>query len=557
MQSLWLNQKVYKLVRSNMKKEMLIIFASGCAQQVYDTQGEEYISIEIIELNERECKSNAFEEIELDNVGRVYGGAGSGLAVNDLNNDGLIDIFFVNIEYNSSIFWNKGNLKFEKEIFEVTGGKNVNLVDYNGDSRIDIFITFMRKSPLLFENYVSNNKTLFRKVNINFNANAFSSDWADLDLDGDLDLVVGSLYSNQTFINSSPNQLRNNGFGIILYENQNDSFKEVKLHNLSKALVLTIFDIDDNGLQEIFVGNDFDIPDYTYFCDSKGCRERKIFNLTSWFTMAYTFGDVDNDGDTDVFSVGMDFYELYYKKKWREWLNLRNETIFGDMSMNKDGIQINQNVLQINNNGIFNESAKIRGVSSTGWSWSSKFSDFDNDGDLDLFVVNGMIDRWLKRNLKIEGIEEENFMFVNDGNGYFINDKSLGLNSTKGGRSMSFADLDNDGDMDIIIHNEISNASVYINNECKNEFVEFELLQKESKNRYSIGGKVILNTSLGILSRTVQVSSGYLSGDSYRLHFGLGKNAIIYDSKVIWPDGTNTKFPEIAKNKLMRITKKV
>lgn len=538
----------------------LIIYLSGCSYQSTDTTANEHVSIEIIDLNKRVCKSNAFDEIELDFILNLtdehkenYYGLGSGLAVNDIDNDGLIDIFLANFDSKSSIFWNKGNLIFEKENFPLGNARSVNLVDYDGDGRLDLFITVFNATPVLYENKLINGKIIFKKTNFQFMKYAFSSDWADVDMDGDLDIVVAS-YSKELFRNINLSKQEVNKYGVRILINNKDSFEEIQLNNQSEALVALFYDINDDGFPDVIVGNDFlQLGDFIYLCDDSGCQNKNILDVTATNTMSYDFGDIENDGDQDIFSSDMLFYEPELSDKIVKMHLKKNHTVINKARLSENSRQTDRNVLQINNNMEFIEDAEERGVSATGWSWSSKFADINNDGFLDLYVVNGMVENQQVKDLIGKELIEENFMFINDGNGYFINNKFLGLNSTKGGRGMSFADLDNDGDLDIIINNVLSKASIFVNNECKNDFIEFELLQKGTENVYSIGGKVVLNTSLGILSRTVKISSGYLSGDSYRLHFGLGKNAIIYNAKVIWPDGKISNLSNLSKNNIIRI----
>src|SRR3989338_5497790 len=526
--------------------------AQSISNNIYELENnEKNFKTNISNLETTEMSCNYFEEIELDFVlnldkeHRKYDMV-SGLALNDINNDGLIDIFLVNFIGNSSIFWNKGDLKFEKEDFPISKGRSVNLIDYNGDAQIDIFITIFNSTPKLFENKLADKKTVFSKTKMDFMNYSFSSDFGDIDLDGDLDLVLSS-YDVELGDVINDYKKGSNIYGVSWYINENDSFRQkLFLAHRSNALVTTLFDIDNNSYPDIFVGNDMEINDYAFLCYEVGCTLKKIFNKTSFFTMSYYFGDIENDGDYDVFSSDMLLYEPELKKKMLE--DQAHEPEYPS--------QVKRNTLQVNRNGLFLEDAEARGIDATGWSWSSKFADINNDGFLDLYIVNGMLKNYMASNLeeKNKGLIEENFMLINNGSGYFYNDKSLGLNSTKGGRGMSFADLDNDGYLDIVVNNLLDNASIFVNNLCnENEFVEFELRQPNSKNVYSIGAKVILNTSLGTLTRTIRSSSGYLSGDPYRLHFGLGKNTTIYKTKVIWPDGKVSSFSDIKKNKVNKI----
>lgn len=539
--------------RVSMKRFVMILailFLVGCTNEINLP-----FSLEVKELSDRECKNIPFEELELDFMLNLEEShrtglypAGSGLALNDLNNDGLIDIFLVNFDGLSSIFWNKGNMEFEKEDFPIKQGRNVNLIDFDGDKRIDIFLTVFNSSPVLFENRIINGKTVFKKTDKSFMEHSFSSDWGDIDLDGDLDLVVAS-YNQELKQTLNLTNISLNKYGVSIFINNEDIFDEIKLNNYSNALALSLFDVDNNGFLDIFVGNDFDTKDYFYLCGKKGCFKEDIFKITTTHTMSYDFGDVNNDGQEDVFSTDMKFYE----PEILEAINMSSSE--KKSKTTKDFIEVIRNVLNLNQNGNFLEDAEERGIAATGWSWSSKLSDINNDGFLDIYVVNGWIRNFFIEGKEDEELVEENFIFINNGSGFFENDVSLGLNSTKGGRGMSFADLDNDGDLDIVVNNLLSKASIFVNNECENDFIEFELIDKNSKNVYSIGSKVILNTSIGTLTRTVKVSSGYLSGDPYRLHFGLGKNTTIYSAKIVWPDGKFDVLTDIKKNVLVSIVR--
>jgi len=255
----------------------MLVFLIGCNTS-NTSVSRESITFEIIELNERTCKGKAFDEIELDFMTYLkdvppiqYSMVGAGLGVNDLDNDGLIDIFLVNFDGPSAIYWNRGNLTFEKEYFPLQRGRNINIIDYNGDGRQDLFITVFNSTPILFENTLSNNKVKFINKNVSFMKYSYTSDWSDIDLDGDLDLVVATLDAElkENFI-LTKEEIQE--YGVSIFYNTPFGFEEFELSSKSEAHGLSFYDINNDHYPDIFVGNDFELEDFVYFCNQDGCN---------------------------------------------------------------------------------------------------------------------------------------------------------------------------------------------------------------------------------------------------------------------------------------------
>jgi hypothetical protein len=246
--------------------------------------------------------------------------------------------------------------------------------------------------------------------------------------------------------------------------------------------------------------------------------------------MSFDMADIDNNGYEDLFSTDM-------KPNFRDpnalaaWMPLMQKTY----ELKKaNASQRVENALQLQTNkGFTNDSYKLK-LDASGWSWSGKFGDLDNDGLLDLYVVNGMIDDVVLSHLPNNELVESNQAFHNLGKGQFepIN---WGLGSTQSGRGMTMADLDNDGDLDIIINNLESPSVLFENQLCGNA-LEVDL-HWSSLNTRAIGAKLILYTSQGQFMRDVRSNSGYLSGDSARVHFGIPEGAELEKLEIIWPDG--------------------
>jgi hypothetical protein len=219
-----------------------------------------------------------------------------------------------------------------------------------------------------------------------------------------------------------------------------------------------------------------------------------------------------------------------------------------------DDPQIMENVLQVRDtHGRFTNEAISRGLGATGWSWSAKFGDLDNDGFLDFYVVNGMIAQELFHHLPGGELVEQNQALRNLGDGTFAPAPNWNLGSTASGRGMSMADLDNDGDLDIVVNNLRSPAQLFENRLCGGSGLEVELIWLESGNTRALGGQLVLHTSAGSYARDVHAGSGYLSGDPPRVHFGFPTEAALYRLDIRWPDGTISRIETPARQTLLTI----
>ena len=239
--------------------------------------------------------------------------------------------------------------------------------------------------------------------------------------------------------------------------------------------------------------------------------------LTSRNTMSFDVGDMDNDGQSELFATDMkpDFTDL---KVLAQWMPLMQKTYEQQKAFPKQRVE---NALQrLTKNGFENQSYKLR-LDSTGWSWSGKFADLDNDGRLDIYVVNGMMDENVLSHLPNDELIEENQVFHNLGNDNFER-VDWGLNSTASGRGMSMADLDNDGDLDIVVNNVESSSVLFENQLCNGDALEVDL-NWESLNTRAVGATLKLHTSAGTFLRDVRVNSGYLSGDQLTGSFWYSK----------------------------------
>ena len=262
-------------------------------------------------------------------------------------------------------------------------------------------------------------------------------------------------------------------------------------------------------------------------------------------------GDVDGNGVAEYFATDMKPYRQD-PATLAQWAPLM-ET--GYQTRRYDDPQLSENVLQVWEEDGYRNAAYDRRMDATGWSWSGKFGDLDNDGDLDLYVVNGMIAADLLDHLPGGELVEENRALRND-NGEFTLAADWGLGSTRSGRGMSMADFDQDGDLDIVVNNLNSPAQLFENRLCDlGDSLAVELRWPGAANEFAIGAQVTLQTDLGVQVRDVRAISGYLSGDPVRLHFGLGEGAALESLTVRWPDGAVSTVNNPPANQRLAVTR--
>ena len=299
-------------------------------------------------------------------------------------------------------------------------------------------------------------------------------------------------------------------------------------------MALILPDLNGDGRPDIVVGNDFALPDYVWLQSDEGWLDAP-FATTSHSTMSLALGDVDNNGSFEIFSTDMAPYN-HDPATDAAWA-----PVMADMMADphpEDDPQLMSNVLQVQTGpASYQNAAGPRGIDATGWSWSAKFGDLDQDGNLDLYVVNGFMEYTIFGHLPNHELVEENQAMRNTGSGYFERVPEWGLGSTASGRGMSMADLDDDGDLDIVVNNLRRPAQLFENQLCAGNSLQVDLFWPNSGNSRAIGTTLTLHTSHGVFHRQVRAAGGYLSGDSARIHFGFPLQASLRHLKIQWPDG--------------------
>jgi hypothetical protein len=515
------------------------------------------IAIHAQPLADSAC-SGRFIWHELDHITTVPGGDevrmfeanGSGLGINDLDNDGDLDVVLGNHAGNNTILWNEGSLNFTAEQMVHGDTRSITIIDLDADGWMDIVLTRRATAPNYWRN--AGNRRFEREMLPGISQPLYSINWADFDSDGDLDLV-GATYDAGLLSDLGQSFLMSGLAGVYYFEKRDRVFRPVRLADEAQGLALLVMDLNSDQQLDFIVGNDFAVPDMAWQWTQDGWKPVSPFHSTTYSTMSFDSGDIDNNGSAELFAADMKPYadDPVARAVWQEIRDsLLNDLVAADDS------QITENTLQtIESAGShFTNSAQTRGIDATGWSWSSKFGDLDQDGFLDLYVVNGMIEKTIFADLPAHELMEENLVFRNDGHGAFIPMPDWGLNSTASGRGMSMADLDGDGDLDIVVNNLRSPAQLFENQLCTGSNLLVDMYWPDSGNTRAIGAKLQLRTSGGTFYREVKAVSGYLSGDPARIHFGFPQDTILEGLEIRWPDGAISLVNDLTAHTLLTLT---
>jgi len=527
---------------------------------------------------------------------------GGGVSTGDINNDGLPDIYFTaNSKGNNKLYLNKGNLQFE-DITDKAGVKGVSdwctgstMADINNDGYLDIYVsTVSNKYGLTGHNelYVNNANGTFTEVSAKYglNTSCFTTQSAFFDYDGDGDqdcyILNQSHHPHANIVDTNNRRGYDSLSGDRLYRNDiktTGKFTEVSKDagiyqsNLGYGLGLAIADINNDGWDDIYIGNDFHENDYYYVNQKNGTfteEGAKHFGHYSRFSMGNDIADYNNDGQLDVVTVDMLPTD---EKILKTYGSDENPDIYKvKLEINGYQNQYSKNCLQRNNgNGVsFSETSLMSGVSATDWSWCPLFADFDNDGNKDLFISSGIVKRpvdldyvrfvsdleakkGMNQTDKFDDIAIDRmpdgsshpFLFKGDGKLAFKdNSNEWGTGKMKGYyNGAAYADLDNDGDLDLVINSLNSTAVVLKNNSAKNNYISVSF-KGDSSNAFGVGCKTWIFQKGKMQYQQLMLTRGFESSSDTRLHFGLAADSLIDSMLIVWPDQKFQSIKNIAAN---------
>lgn len=464
----------------------------------------------------------------------LYDSNGAGLAVGDLDGDGDQDLVLANLAGANTLLWNEGDLRFRAEPLGEGGVRGLTIVDVDGDGLPDITGTRQFDKPVWWRNAGAGHfeETTLPGVHNWFYAHT----WGDLDGDGDLDLVAASYDTEIQKREGLIFQYRGGGVGVFVYERRGSLYHAHRLSDQADALAIALPDLNADGRRDIWVANDFNRPDDAW-TQGATIGEWKPFALPDRISenpMSLDLGDVDNDGRPELFATDMKPVRKD-ETTMAQWLPAMRRLT---RPLTSADPQYAENMLLVRGaDGRWRNEAYERRIDSTGWSWSGVFGDLDQDGWLDLYVVNGMIAAGLLDYLPGSELVEENVALRNAGDGRFRPAPEWGLGVQRSGRGMVMADLDGDGDLDIVVNNLMTPAQIFENRLCGGASLLVDLRLLENANSAAIGAELILTTSAGTFYRDVRTTAGYLSGTTSQVHFGFPDDATLERLEVRWPDG--------------------
>ena len=530
------------------------------------------------------------------NYSSIY--MGGGVSIGDINNDGLEDVFFTANQGVNKLYLNKGNLVFEDitAVSGVQGDKRwytgTTMADVNGDGFLDIYCSVAGLSDeRRNELYINNGKGSFieqgEKYGVNDSANSIQATFFDYDNDGDLDLYVANYPVSNV---NTPNYIYRNKMKNVkdiesdkLYRNDGDVFtnvsKESGLKSYGFSIGVVAGDVNNDGWQDLYVSSDYSIPDYFYINNKDGTFREVIKEATSHtalYGMGVDFADINNDGNLDLFQADMDANSNRRQKANMSSMNPRvfNETVYMGFHYQymHNCMQLNSGVL-IDGVPQFSNISRLTGTSSTDWSWGPLFADFDNDGNKDLFITNGVrreinntdfFKKYskndtsnlsdLEKSLKIPTEKIDNFIFKNLGNLNFKKaNTEWGIEYKGFSNGVSYADLDNDGDLELVVNNVDDYASVFENHSSEvNNYLTIQLKGKKG-NEFGIGARVYVSLGEETQMQELTLTRGFQSSVSSLLHFGVKNNTLIDSIRVVWPKGNEQKLTNIKANQKIEL----
>ncbi|MBX7217027.1 MAG: VCBS repeat-containing protein [Candidatus Kapabacteria bacterium] len=509
----------------------------------------------------------------------IYAYNGGGVAVGDLNGDTLPDLYFTGTRANSPnrLFLNQGGLRF-REASRMAGVDDsigvrygVTLADIDADGDLDIYVAKHDAPNTLF---INNGNGTFseraKQFGLDFCCTSQQATFLDYDRDGDLDMFLarnGDAKGEAFKRDGNPDRLfRNNGNGTFT-----DVSTEAGIADKGYALSVMVGDYNNDGWADLYVANDFEAPDLLYINNRDGTftnQVRQWMKHTSIFSMGSDAADFNNDGNLDLFTV-----DMMPEDHWRKMSHMGQGSVYDPKF---DSTQLMRNMLQVNRgDGTFLEVGQLAGIAETDWSWAPLFADFDNDGDNDLFISNGykrdvqnldVIHNLNSRSFaplnvirKVPSVKLQNYCFRNDGNLTFTKmSNPWGLIQMVNTNGAAVADLDRDGDLDVVMNNIDSVAFIYQNlaaEQKRGNYLQLSL-HGADKNTAGVGARVTIKAGGRLQMLECTPVRGYMSSNNAPLHFGLGDANTVDTITIRWPNGAVQTVANVSANQTVNIRQK-
>lgn len=542
------------------------------------------------------------ETDDLNILDYLYFYNGGGVAIGDINNDGLPDIYFSGNQVKNKLYLNKGNLQFEDISVSagVEGSSDWNtgvvMGDVNGDGLLDIYVCavvgingFNGHNELFINNGDNTFTERAAEFGLDFENYSTTAAFLDYDLDGDLDIYLlnHAVHNQESFGKASIRNNRSYESGDKLLRNNGNGFEDVSetagIYGGANGygLGVAVADFNNDGYPDIYVGNDFHEDDYYYLNNGDGTFSESLkqyFGHTSRFSMGNDVADINHDGFSDLMTLDM----LPEAEKILKSSAGDENTAMLNMHINELGYhyQYSRNMLQLNNGGnSFTEVALQSGVAATDWSWSALFNDYNQDGEQDIFISNGIpkrpndmdyvnfvsneqIQKKLS-NTKLVDNEAlklmpsgavQNYIFEGSKALKFIDKSSAWIpKDSVISNGTAYGDLDNDGDLDIVTNNLNAKPSFYINKtNGKASYLKLKF-KFEKMNVFGIGTKAIAYSNGILQSKELYTARGFQSSSEPIIHFGFGDQKTVDSLEVIWPNKTKQVFKNIKLNQTLQV----
>lgn len=542
---------------------------------------------------------------EFNILNYLYFYDGGGVSIGDINNDGLPDIYFTANMQENRLYLNKGNFRFEDITAkaQVSGSADwttgTTMADVNGDGLLDIYVSSVNYLTQSGRNqlFINNGDSTFTEraaeFGLDFQGFAKQASFFDYDNDGDLDMYLlnHSVHSEESFTKAEKRNTYSEESGDKLYRNDEGTFTDVTREAgiyssmIGYGLAATVSDVNNDNCQDIYVSNDFHENDYLYLNNCDGTFREVIEKSTghnSRASMGADIADFNNDGLADIFVLDMLPFEETTRKS-----AVSSEPYNAYKIQRQFGYhpQLIRNTLQLNRGidkegvPLFSEIAQLSGVDATDWSWASLFFDMDSDGRKDLFITNGiyrrpnnldylavarseqaqevmrrgMSDTTMSLIQRMPQVKIPNFAFINEGDYSFTNKKATGLNSSSFSNGAAYGDLDNDGDLDLVVNNVNMEAFIYKNETLERENRSFLKLKLKGNagNSYGIGARVKIFTDGNNQLYEMIPTRGFLSSVEPILTIGLDTLKTVDSLSVYWPDGSKQILKDIPANQTL------